>query len=123
LGRFLANENVPGAAVAALRAAGHDVAWIRDSSPGIRDELVLARARAEGRVLLTFDKGFGELVFGAGRAASAGVVLLRVNCDNPEVVARRVVSSIGLREDWSAHFSVVDEERIRMSPLPALPGA
>jgi hypothetical protein len=27
--RFLANENIPGDAVAALRSAGHDVTWVR----------------------------------------------------------------------------------------------
>jgi hypothetical protein len=52
--RFLANENIPGDAVAALVAGGHDVAWIRTVSPGSKDEEVLARAVREERVLLTF---------------------------------------------------------------------
>jgi hypothetical protein len=34
---FLANENFPGAAVAALEATGHDVVWIRTAAPGIAD--------------------------------------------------------------------------------------
>jgi len=59
--RFLANENFPGQAVEALRAAGHDVAWIHADAPGSPDELVLARAAREAAVLLTFDKDFGEL--------------------------------------------------------------
>jgi hypothetical protein len=32
--RFLANENFLGAAVAALRSAGHDVVWVRTAGPG-----------------------------------------------------------------------------------------
>jgi predicted nuclease of predicted toxin-antitoxin system len=59
--RFLANENFPGAAIEALRAAGNDVAWIRVDAPGSSDPEVLARAAREERVLLTFDKDFGEL--------------------------------------------------------------
>jgi predicted nuclease of predicted toxin-antitoxin system len=59
--RFLANENFPGAAVAALEAAGHDVVWVRMTVPGATDPEVLARAAREERVLLTFDKDFGEL--------------------------------------------------------------
>jgi hypothetical protein len=47
--------------VAALRAEGHDVVWVRVVSPGMRDPDVLAWAIREGRVLLTFDKDFGEL--------------------------------------------------------------
>jgi len=60
--RLLANENIPGDAVTALRAAGHDVAWVRSDAPGSSDRDVLAPAMSENRILLTFDKGFGELV-------------------------------------------------------------
>jgi uncharacterized protein DUF5615 len=42
--RFLADENFPGDAVTALRAAGHDVLWIRIDAPGITDQVVLARS-------------------------------------------------------------------------------
>jgi len=59
--RFLADENFPGSAVAALEAAGHDVVWIGLAAPGAADPYVLAWAAREERILLTFDKGFGEL--------------------------------------------------------------
>lgn len=59
--RFLANENFPGAAVAALEAAGNDVVWVRTAAPGSSDPEVLAWAAREQRVLITFDKDFGEL--------------------------------------------------------------
>jgi hypothetical protein len=59
--RFLANENFPGAAVKALVAAGHDVVWVRIAAPGTTDPDVLAWAAREERILLTFDKDFGEL--------------------------------------------------------------
>ena len=59
--RFLANENFPGNAVAALKAAGHDIVWVRTAAPGSKDKDILAWAEQEARVLLTFDKDFGEL--------------------------------------------------------------
>jgi len=37
--KFLANENVPGDAVRALRSNGHDVVWVRESAPGAYDDL------------------------------------------------------------------------------------
>ena len=43
--RFLANENFPGDAVAALLAMGHDVVWVRTAAPGSKDEDVLALGR------------------------------------------------------------------------------
>jgi hypothetical protein len=54
--RILANENFPGDAVMALRARGHDVAWVRTDAPGSDDAEVLARALAEDRTVVTFDK-------------------------------------------------------------------
>jgi predicted nuclease of predicted toxin-antitoxin system len=53
--RFLANENFPGSAVAALQAAGHDVVWISTAARGATDPEVLAWAARDGRILLTFD--------------------------------------------------------------------
>jgi predicted nuclease of predicted toxin-antitoxin system len=76
--RFLANENFPGAAIEALRAAGNDVAWIRVDAPGSSDPEVLARAAREERVLLTFDKDFGELAKASPLPARCGVILLRI---------------------------------------------
>lgn len=61
--KILANENFPLAAILALRAAGHDVAWARTDMPGASDEQVLARAQAQNRVVATCDKDFGELAF------------------------------------------------------------
>ena len=76
--RLLANENVPGAAIAALRQQGHDVAWVREDAPGSPDPEVLDRAQRENRVVVTFDKDFGELAVRVGLAASVGVVLFRI---------------------------------------------
>ncbi len=54
--RILANENFSADAVFVLRDHGHDVAWVRTDSPGIRDPEVLDRAQREERILITFDK-------------------------------------------------------------------
>ena len=46
-----------------LEGLGHDVLSCPDVDPQAADEALLALARDEGRVLLTEDKDFGELVF------------------------------------------------------------
>lgn len=119
--RLLANENFPEAAVTALRAAGHDVAWVRTDAAGSDDRTVLARALAEQRVLTTFDKDFGELAFRAGLPAGCGCVLFRISMASPEAVASRAVVVLGSRSDWAGHFCVVEESRVRMTPLPPPP--
>lgn len=116
--RILANENFPEDAVVALREAGHDVAWIRTEAPGSSDREVLRRAQIEGRVLITFDKDFGELAFRAGLAASSRVVLFRISAPSSAHVARVAVSVVASRTDWQGHFSVVEDRRVRMTPLP-----
>ena len=66
---ILADENVPGAAVARLRDAGHDVSWVSEDAPGTADPDVLERASKEDRLLVTFDKDFGDLAYRAGLRA------------------------------------------------------
>jgi predicted nuclease of predicted toxin-antitoxin system len=117
--RFLANENIARDVIVALRAAGHEVAWIREDAPGSADEDVLARAQAELRVLLTFDKDFGELAFSRRLPAACGVILLRFATPSPSAMTTAVLRVIAMRDDWSGHFSVVDDDRIRMTPLPS----
>jgi predicted nuclease of predicted toxin-antitoxin system len=116
--RLLANENFPATAVQALRSRGHDVAWVRTDAPGSPDEQVLARATAESRILITFDKDFGELAFRAGLPAHCGVILFRIRVSSPESVAARSVAIMESRTDWSGHFAVVEETRLRLTPLP-----
>jgi predicted nuclease of predicted toxin-antitoxin system len=73
--RILAGENFPADAMAALREHGHDIVWIRTDAPGSSDWQVLPRAETEDRVLITFDKDFGELAFRAKLPASIGLAL------------------------------------------------
>ena len=116
--RILANENFPGDAVAALRLRGHDVAWVRIDAPGSSDRQVLERAQAENRVLITFDKDFGELAFRANLPASGGIILFRISAPSAEHVALVAVAALESRTDWPGHFAVVEDARIRMTPLP-----
>ena len=115
---FLANENFPLDAVEALRAAGHNVAWVRSDAPGSTDPQVLARAVAEQRTLLTFDKDFGELAFHGGLPAGCGIVLFRLQAGTATQLAALVSAAVAARTDWAGHFSVVELGRIRMRPLP-----
>lgn len=116
--RFLANENMPGDAVEAIRALGHDVAWVRTDAPGSNDEVVLARAQLEDRVLLTFDKDFGELAFRSRLPASSGIILFRIPTSDSLQTVAIILAAIASRSDWSGNFSVVEADRIRMTPLP-----
>ena len=81
--RILANENFPGPVIAALRERGHDVLSVKATMRGADDPAVLRRAQADDRLVVTFDKDFGELAFRFGLPASSGVVLFRLSGTNP----------------------------------------
>jgi predicted nuclease of predicted toxin-antitoxin system len=117
--RLLANENVPGDAVEELRRRGHDVFWARTDLPGASDEQVLATALAQQRLLVTFDKDFGELVYHRGRDASCGIVLFRIRTASPNHAVRWMLTVLESRTDWSGCFWVVQENRLRKVALPA----
>jgi predicted nuclease of predicted toxin-antitoxin system len=115
---FLANENFPLDAIEALKAQGHDVAWVHTDAPGSSDEQVLAYANREKRILLTFDKDFGELAFHTGLKADCGIMLFRVPTPSSRDLANTVVAVVQSRQDRVGHFTVADEHHIRMRPLP-----
>ena len=115
--RLCADENVPGDCVAWLRKKGHDVLWIREWAPGSSDTAVLSRAFEEKRLLVTFDKDFGELVFRSGANASHGILLIRFIRYSSKALGERVAAVLESRDDWWGHFTVVDDQGIRMRRL------
>lgn len=116
--RMLANENFPGDAVAVLRQRGHDVAWVRTDSPGASDVEVLKRAQSEKRIIITFDKDFGELAFRWKLPAHSGIILFRISMPSSNHVTNVTVAAIESRADWQGHFAVVEDQRIRLTRLP-----
>lgn len=115
--RFLADENFPVAAIEALEDAGHDVVCVAAVAPGADDTDVLAWAAREGRMLLTFDKDFGELARSSRLPAECGVLLFRIQMPRPGDVGTWLAGLIQARDDWAGHFSVVEIGRVRMRPL------
>ena len=115
--RLLANENFPLDAVEALREAGHDVAWIREDAHGMADDKILLRAQEENRIVVTFDKDFGELAFRSKLPSQSGVILFRITPRSPQYVAQVALQALASRENWTGHFSVIEDNRIRMTAL------
>lgn len=75
--RFLVDECTGPTVAKWLTKLGHDVYSVYDESPGMSDEDILGKALAEGRILITNDKDFGEMIF-RERREHKGVVFLRL---------------------------------------------
>ena len=115
---LLADENVPKEAVLALRHLGCDLAWVQEIAPGLKNGDVVDLARKQGRVLLTFDKDFGELVFREGYTGLRGVILIRIGPHSPEAVSDFLSQTLQQEIPWEGHYSVVLEGTVRSVPLP-----
>lgn len=112
--RFLLDENVDARLAAHLRAGGHDaVSTLEDPGAGASDAEVLATALRGGRVLITNDTDFGELILRRG-LSHAGVVLLRLR--TTAIAAQVAALEMVIREHSSrlAEFLVVTESRVRV---------
>jgi predicted nuclease of predicted toxin-antitoxin system len=115
--RWLADECVAGSVVARLREAGHDVTYMAELAPSTSDLDVIAAAHREGRILLTEDKDFGELVFRWNRPV-IGLVLLRIAPDDNVLKWARLKAAVEtFGERILGRYFVVEEARFRSRPL------
>lgn len=117
--RWLADECVHAPVVAGLRADGHDVIYATETAGQTRDDNLAEEALRAGRILLTEDKDFGELVFRQRRPAS-GTVLLRFPAARRSMKLARLKATIEEHgEALYRAFTVVEESRARSRPLGA----
>lgn len=124
--RVKLDENLPTSAAQPLRAQGHDVDTVADEGlAGERDPVVVAAAMAADRLLLTLDRGLGD-VRAYPPGSHAGIVVLRVDNQSPRVVTEsvaqlvnavaldRLAGSVGVWRDGNLRLrrplSVVDEK-------------
>ena len=115
--RWLIDECVDAALAAQLRDAGHDVLCMSDIAPRATDVEVMNRADSEGRLLLTEDKDFGDLVFRQARPVP-GIVLLRIDAAQRSRKGQRLLAAI----DWFGdtligRYTVIEDARLRSRPL------
>lgn len=118
---ILADENIPRIVVIALREYGHAVRWIAEEAPGIIDTEVMQLAKIHQCLLLTFDLDFGELVFRLRISLTNGIILLRIPLLLPDQMAQFIVQTLASRDDWADHFSVIEENKIRMIDISHYP--
>jgi predicted nuclease of predicted toxin-antitoxin system len=111
---FLADENFPRPALLVLREAGNDVRSVAEDCPGSSDEEVADICARDARVLLTFDKDFGELVFRRGLRAGLAIVLFRMVPESPLEVLGMLRSLVETRVLEAGVFCVITRDRVRI---------
>lgn len=116
--RFLLDECVPRHVGERLRADGHSVASVYDTTFGVPDEQVLSLSVGDDAILITEDKDFGTLVRKDGLRA-IGVVLLRLGALHP--VDRAALVSAFVKDsapELPGSFRVLTPTGTRIRALP-----
>lgn len=117
--KLFANENIPLASVNVLRAAGYDVLHAAKECPGAKDEFVLSLASREQRVLFTFDRDYGELIFLRRLAVPLGLIYLRLTAATPSEPGELIDAlARDKRVRLEGFFTVLTREEIRQRPFP-----
>jgi predicted nuclease of predicted toxin-antitoxin system len=115
--RWFADECVDGGLIRQLRVSGHDVIYVAEEAAGLADPDVLGRATEQGRLLLTEDKDFGDLVFRSRRSVP-GVVLLRISPEDRHLKWARLSTAIEqFGTGLFGRYVVVEKARLRSRPL------
>ena len=118
--RFLADVGVSNATVRVLRDLGHDVSHLFEQNlQRLSDAAILAKAVQEGRVVLTFDLDFGDLL-AANRESLPSVITFRLRNQSPASVTPRLLQVISTRprELLNGVVVIVEEGGYRLRRLP-----
>lgn len=113
--RFLIDANMPRSLAPRLEAATHEVVDIRDiAQPGIDDEDIFEIAQDQGRVILTQDVEFGDILkYPLG--AHAGIVVVRVKNIRPKLLVELVCSAIEtLPDNFAGSVAIIEPGRVRL---------
>ena len=90
--RFLADMGVSMSTVLALRLDGHDVIHLLEEGlTRLPDPEILGKARAEGRIVLTFDLDFGDLLVAGGYSLPSAVIF-RLRNQTPASVTPKLLN-------------------------------
>jgi len=114
--RFLADMGVAQRIVEWLRAEGHDAVHLREEGlQRLPNGEIFEKAISEGRIVVTFDLDFGEIIALSG-GRRTGIVLFRLhNTRTPHVIDRfrKVLRTSGQALEQGA-IVVVEESRYRI---------
>lgn len=118
--KFLVDECISFRLAKLLVEAGHDAVHVTDCGiAGEPDTVVMETARESGRVLISADTDFGELLARSG-ADAPSVVIFRRGERRPEKVAAVLLANLDeLRADLNqGSLVVIAEKRMRIRRLP-----
>ena len=118
--RFLADAGISPRTVDFQRRQKHDAVHVRDlAMQRTSDRIVVERARSEGRVVLTFDLGFGAIL-ALGVVSDPSAIIFRLADERSDAVNRRLDAVLSEQSAalQSGALILVEDARYRIRLLP-----
>ena len=103
-----------------LREAGEDISHLREQSLlTLPDDQILAKAIQEGRVILTFDLDFADLLAASGGKVPS-VILFRMRNQTPAMVTPRLFKALEMYHEalLIGAIVIVEDAAYRLRRLP-----
>ncbi len=114
--KLLLDTCVWGGAKLELATVDNDVIWAGDWPEDPGDEEILARARDDGRILVTLDKDFGELAIIRGLPHCGIVRLVSISAKRQAAVCASILERYG-DELQAGSIVTATETRVRIRPM------
>ena len=107
---------MPIEAVEALKKKDVDIVSVIAFAKGLKDSEVLDLANRENRIVVTFDKGFGELVV-KEKIKVRGLILLRFTPKSSQEVTSRIWKTLISQIPIENNFVIVRDFTVRVVKL------
>lgn len=118
--KFILDENIPILIAENLRMRGYDILSIQEKFRGLDDESIIHLSQKEERIVLTYDKDFGYLVFNQNLHPHS-VILFKLSGQSLKEINLTVKSIINHLEknkiDTANQFFVYDGKNLRNRPI------
>lgn len=115
--KLLANENIPLASYKYLIEVGYDIIHVGEVNPSILDQEVMELAIRESRIIITFDRDYGTLIFKQG-FKPLGVIYLRLSGYSPIFPGKFIETLLQINSfEFIGNFTVASEENIRQRKI------
>lgn len=111
--KLLANENIPYESIFYLRDKGYDVLSVGMDFSGTKDSDIMKIAIDEERIILTFDRDYGELIFRLHYKPTKGVVYMRLSEYNPGEPGMIIDELLQSNIDLNQALTVIDHGGVR----------
>ena len=115
--RFLLDVHMNATLARLLTAAGHDILRAALTHKRWSDERLLELAAAEGRIIVSQDSDFSELIYFHGKAAPPAVLYIRCEPEQQLEMNGRVLEVLETA-GFDGHMVVIEPANTRYRPLP-----